>query len=163
MGFKDQIDRNALIDLGYQGRISLGLKAQQLSTSLKLDWIGPLAIMSGICYFFEAFVTHAPRWNSDHCPVFISTQSNLILSNFAKRFHFQPMWLEEPNFEERISMLWPKDNNPVHSKSEGLTKELLQWNRENFDYISKKKRILLARIQGIQNALSRGPNLFSES
>ncbi|KAL5789177.1 hypothetical protein ACOSQ2_004065 [Xanthoceras sorbifolium] len=103
----------------------------------------------------EGFVRHLPRMNSDHCPLLIQPMSSQISNGHHKPFRFQAMWLKSNNFSNVVSNAWGYRNMEIGEKVGLLSKHLIQWNKNEFRCIFKNKRRLLARIQGIQNILSR--------
>ncbi|KAL5855027.1 hypothetical protein ACOSQ4_004829 [Xanthoceras sorbifolium] len=105
--------------------------------------------------YVEGFVKHLPRINSDHCSLLITLASNHILERKNKPFRFEAMWLKHSMLNKLVSDSWNQDRVRVSDKVGRLTEVLGKWNKEEFGCIFKKKRRIIARIQRVQNILSR--------
>lgn len=46
--------------------------------------------------YLDAFVSHLPIWNCDHCPILVIMMSSHFSSPSSKCFRFQALWMEEP-------------------------------------------------------------------
>ncbi|XP_004292397.1 PREDICTED: uncharacterized protein LOC101292185 [Fragaria vesca subsp. vesca] len=70
------------------------------------------------------------------------------------------MWLNHENYFDMVSETWNNCSGDLLSKTSNLANSLIDWNKNVFGNIFKQKRILNARICGIQKCLGRGHNLF---
>ncbi|XP_021766581.1 uncharacterized protein LOC110731038 [Chenopodium quinoa] len=91
---------------------------------------------------------------SDHCPVLIAPNGFAPISNVNKPFKFQAAWLTHENFRSFIEEKWDK-NAPLIPHLEKIANDLQDWNKKIFHNIFRKKRILLARIGGVQKCLAQ--------
>lgn len=157
--FQGEIHRCGLLDLGYVGA--------------KFTWHGPkwndrdrvfkrldraLSNISWRIRFPDAIVKTLPRVHSNHQPLCINVHPEII-SNFQRPFRFMAAWLEHENFSSLLYNCWKDQINLVENLSV-LIPALLDWNKNVFGNIHKKKKELLARINGIQGASSYGHNPF---
>ncbi|KAL6145634.1 hypothetical protein ACLB2K_056320 [Fragaria x ananassa] len=70
------------------------------------------------------------------------------------------MWLNHEKFLDMVSEQWNSYHGDLLVKTSRLASTLVDWNKNVFGNIFKQKRILSARICGIQRSLGRGPNQF---
>ncbi|XP_010675063.1 uncharacterized protein LOC104891112 [Beta vulgaris subsp. vulgaris] len=99
--------------------------------------------------FSQARVKHLPAIASDHCPLLISPNGFVPLPSLNKPFRFQAMWLHHEKFQEFVQSKW-KHSVPIMSSLLSLSEALQDWNRDVFKNIFQRKRLLLARIEGVQ-------------
>lgn len=103
--------------------------------------------------FEHAKVKHLPAIASDHSPLFISPNGFTPLHSINRPFRFKAVWLTHENFQEFIHAKW-KNNVPIADSLATLADDLQCWNRDVFRNIFRQKQSLLARIAGVQKALS---------
>ncbi|KAL5755807.1 hypothetical protein ACOSQ2_020553 [Xanthoceras sorbifolium] len=108
--------------------------------------------------FPEGFVRHLPRINSDHCPIVLNLYSAHIPNNFLKPFRFEAMWSSHAEYSGLVSNCWTRNVGSLSEKLNALAANLKDWNRDSFGSIFRRKRVLLARILGIQKSLSYNYN-----
>ena len=106
----------------------------------------------------DAKVTHLPRCHSDHYPVLMEAIPNCTQAP-NKPFRFQEFWLSNLSFPNIVSKAWSSDRSLVDA-IDTFSKEATLWNRSHFGNIHHKKRRVLARIYGMQKALSNFPSSF---
>ena len=79
------------------------------------------------------------------------------------------MWLTDPSFPSLVETNWRSSKNfPPSSSSLSsfqqrlvfLTNKIRDWNENHFGNIFQRKNRLLARLRGIQIALTRNPSAF---
>ncbi|KAL5783915.1 hypothetical protein ACOSQ2_006307 [Xanthoceras sorbifolium] len=104
--------------------------------------------------FPEGFVRHLPRINSDHCPIVLNLYSAHIPNNSLKPFRFEAMWSPHAEYSGLVSNCWTRNVGSLSEKLNALAANLKDWNRDSFGCIFRRKRVLLARILGIQKSLS---------
>ncbi|XP_050277848.1 uncharacterized protein LOC126719321 [Quercus robur] len=68
-------------------------------------------------------------------------------------FRFQEFWLSDMSFLNVVSSAWGGNRNLAES-IEVFSKEATCWNRNHFGNIHQKKRRIMARIYGVQKAIS---------
>ncbi|XP_030925036.1 uncharacterized protein LOC115952092 [Quercus lobata] len=76
-----------------------------------------------------------------------------------KPFRFQTMWLHHPEFPEIVKGSWGLHLN-LGLAIKQFTEKAKKWNKDVFGNIFARKRRVLARLYGVQKALSNGPNQF---
>ena len=103
--------------------------------------------------FERAKVKHLPAVQSDHCPIFISPNGFIPIQDVNRPFKFQATWLTHENFQDFVREKWDS-SGPLIPALDKLATELKTWNRDIFGNIFQQKRRLLARISGVQQALS---------
>ena len=106
----------------------------------------------------EASVVHLMRCHSDHCPLLMEMQPR-VHENRKKLFKFQTCWLSDCTFPRVVSQAWRQMPNLAKS-IETFNKEATKWNKEQFGYIFTRKRNIMARLNGIQKAMSVKPSTF---
>ena len=103
-------------------------------------------------------MTHLPRVFSDHCPVLLELiRPPTTIPN--KPFRFQTMWLHHPEFHTVVKMVWDRDP-PLPSAIDMFTEKAKKWNREVFGNLFARKKRVLARLCGVQKAMSNNPSDF---
>ncbi|KAK8659236.1 hypothetical protein V6N13_029445 [Hibiscus sabdariffa] len=63
-------------------------------------------------------------------------------------------WQSEPSFEGMLRNTWT-DNVPLLSNVANFNEQVMNWNMNKFSHIEKRKRILMARIDGVERALDK--------
>lgn len=108
--------------------------------------------------FQEGFGRVLPRVQSDHHPIMILTEGEPNIS-MNRPFRFEAIWTTHPDFHRFLKDKWGRDNNLV-LQLHNLTPLLKEWNNDTFGNIFKRKRELLARLNGILNSYSYGYSVF---
>ncbi|XP_021757503.1 uncharacterized protein LOC110722546 [Chenopodium quinoa] len=103
--------------------------------------------------FDKASMKHLTAIHSDHCPIFISPNGFVPLQATHCPFRFQAAWMSHENFREFVDKSWEK-NAPLIPALANLSSKLQNWNRNTFGNVYKQKRMLMARIGGIQKNLA---------
>ena len=112
----------------------------------------------GCLLYPNAKITHLRRYHFDHCPVVLEMQ--LDLSGGKKRpFRFQTCWLLDPTFPDIVSQAWGGKNNLIEAV-DSFIRNLMAWNKNQFGNIFTRRKILIARINGIQRAIVIKPSSF---
>ncbi|KAL7183941.1 hypothetical protein ACSBR2_026167 [Camellia fascicularis] len=102
--------------------------------------------------FPEGTMRTLPRTYSDHSPLVIYTQSMHSPNPQNRPFRFEAAWLSHPNFSEVVNDSWLNMDCHFLAAINNFTQNVKTWNRDVFGNIFKRKRSLLARIEGIQKA-----------
>ncbi|KAK9689451.1 hypothetical protein RND81_09G059800 [Saponaria officinalis] len=100
-------------------------------------------------YYDNASVRHLPAFQSDHCPLLIALNGFTPLSSVQKPFRFQAAWMTHELFSTFIEENWPKYGR-FPSRLNALSTSLQNWNENVFGNIFRKKKSLMARIEGCQ-------------
>ncbi|KAK8622701.1 hypothetical protein V6N13_117606 [Hibiscus sabdariffa] len=142
-----------LRDLGFQGpdfTWSRGLAQARLDRFLcnsYWDDTYPISVVS-----------HLLRLRSDHRPILLQV-GNSSLQHIKTRFRYFSGWLSHEDFHRMFSDNWC----PKATMAETLihfSKAADIWNKFVFGYIGGKKRMLMARLRGIQKVLCSRSSRF---
>ncbi|XP_028778230.1 uncharacterized protein LOC114734750 [Neltuma alba] len=150
--FNDQIKACALSDLGFKGP-RFTWKGPQLARCSRLfeRLDRALANSAFMNSFPDCLVKILPRTNfSDHNPLNLLLSDSFITSKGPKPFRFEAMWIEHANFKDLIKEKW-LFRNDFNEALNNIKNSLLSWNRDVFGLVEKRKRQILARLNGIQN------------
>lgn len=123
----------------------------------KLDRV--VADMGWRLRFPEAFVEVLPRIYSDHNPLFLRC-TGLPAPRGQRPFWFEAAWVAHDDFHGVVGNAWRRDSPNVVNSLDGVRIDSLIFNKEVFGDIFRRKRLLEARIAGIQRSLEE---LHSES
>ena len=74
-------------------------------------------------------------------------------------FRFQTCWLLDPTFPDIVSQAWGGANNLV-KVVDSFTRNVMDWNKNQFRNIFTMKKILMARINGIKKDIAFKPSSF---
>ncbi|XP_073015397.1 uncharacterized protein [Primulina eburnea] len=154
-GMTDWMFEQGLIDLGFVGPTFTWTRGLNSTTfkGARLD--------RGVCnmdwreLFPEATVTHIPPIQSDHTPLLVKLRNTK--TNIKKGiFRFQAAWLTHCKFKDLIHHKWEAGKTLCDNVTT-MAHVLPEWNLSTFGNIHKKKKNLLARIEGIQRILCNQP------
>ncbi|XP_028773891.1 uncharacterized protein LOC114730946 [Neltuma alba] len=106
--------------------------------------------------YSNTLVYHLPKIQSDHRPLKLSSGLNTIAPKQTQQFRFLAPWLTHPQFSQLVRNNWSTDRS-LHQNIEAFSRVAARWNREEFGAIGTKKRILAARISGVQKKLEESP------
>ncbi|XP_062020980.1 uncharacterized protein LOC133737451 [Rosa rugosa] len=143
-GMKRWIDQYGLIDLGFHGS-AFTWTNKRVKERLDTGFCNDLWKLA----FPEAFIQHLPRMKSDHCPLFLQSNSSVITTGANRPFRFQVMWMGHISYNQFVHDQWKSYNGTLQDKVVQLACDLNKWNSTVFGNLFKKKRTLLARIAGI--------------
>jgi len=83
-------------------------------------------------------------------------------SNRGNRpFRFEAAWITHKDFHRFLHEKWGRGSDLLHIIS-NLTPQLKDWNHETFGNIFRRKKEVLARLNGIQNSQNYGYSHFLE-
>jgi len=150
--FADWIQSEGLIDLGFSGPKLTWLRGMDtgMAKGARLD--RALSNTAWRILFPEATVTHLPRISSDHTPLLLSLSGRMANKRMST-FKFQAAWFTHKGLAEVIKSSWDSKAHIMTNVSH-LTDVLAKWNKDTFGNIFHKKKIVLARLGGIQTKLA---------
>lgn len=154
-GLKDWIFREGLVEPGYSGPTFTWIrgKDQHNFRGARLDRV--VCTPEWLTLFPQVTVKNLPMLKSDHSPILISLEEGRRIKKTG--FKFQAAWMDHPEFHKLIDNSWNKgDTITQNARNIGVILE--KWDRETFGNIFKKKAKLMARLEGIQRALSNNPH-----
>ncbi|TYJ04313.1 hypothetical protein E1A91_A12G083800v1, partial [Gossypium mustelinum] len=100
-----------------------------------------------------------PHSHSDHCPVVVSLYGSNVINRVVRMFHFVMAWQTHADFSTMLQASW-RDNVELLDSLLSLEVSLGEWNKSSFGNIFKRKRHLLACLDGVRKALEIEPNPF---
>ncbi|GKV23692.1 hypothetical protein SLEP1_g33394 [Rubroshorea leprosula] len=93
-----------------------------------------------------------PRTCSDHHPILLSLDTVASHSPINKPARFEAAWLSRPEFSTVFTQAWSQHANHLSAAINATGEACLSWGKSVFENIYRKKRLLKARITGIQNS-----------
>ncbi|CAL5362434.1 unnamed protein product [Camellia sinensis] len=152
--FIDRINSCNLIDLGSTGpRMTWTNNRKGLANTMeRLD--RAMCNAEWRTMFPEATVRVLPRTYLDHSPLVVYTQGMHSFNPHNRPFRFEAAWMSHPGLIEVVKSSWHFMNNKLLDATAEFTHRVNAWNKEIFGNIFKRKRRLLARIEGIQKVLA---------
>ncbi|KAE8675071.1 hypothetical protein F3Y22_tig00111701pilonHSYRG00075 [Hibiscus syriacus] len=100
----------------------------------------------------DTHVLHLDKLRSDHRPILMRIKPPLS-SLTTPPFRFLLSWQDLPGFKDLLCSAWASDRD-TRQNLDTLRTSLSVWNLNTFGDIGRRKRKLLARLRGIDNALS---------
>ena len=147
-----------MIDIGYSGAWFTWSNHHPLNHLIqeRIDWVFINAEWNFL--YPDASVQHLKRAHSDHCPILLCLDENHDVK-LPQPFRFQPIWLSHPTFPSIVREAW---SGPIVLSSvvANFADKAKIWNKNIFGNLFQWKKRLLARLLGIQVALSIRPNRF---
>ncbi|CAJ2669285.1 unnamed protein product [Trifolium pratense] len=125
----------------------------------KLDRV--LCNVSWRLKYHDGFAKVLPRVQSDHHPIIVFYEGEPNEGR-NRPFRFEAAWNTHENFKQVLQENWNRGRDLVFLLN-NLTDNLKVWNKEVFGNIFKRKKELLARLNGIQNSRNYGYSNFLES
>ncbi|XP_057432405.1 uncharacterized protein LOC130725171 [Lotus japonicus] len=105
--------------------------------------------------FPEAYVEHLARVYSDHCPILV--RCNDPTGDHVNRpFRFLAAWSTHPSFEPLICDTWKEPPSSLKGKLDNIRVASLAFNTNVFGNITRRKKIVERRLQGLQHELEVG-------
>ncbi|XP_056690367.1 uncharacterized protein [Spinacia oleracea] len=155
--YSDAMNECGLVDAGCVGsRFTWFNKQKDKPIYQRLDraWVN----MHWLNLFPNSTVITLPREASDHNPIKLITE-NIGLQNHGHQnvFKMEPLWYAEPGFSTMVDENLNADNSDLVSKLNNISKTMSSWVKDNIENIFKKRKVLCARIMGIQRALEHKP------
>ncbi|KAK8631406.1 hypothetical protein V6N13_028194 [Hibiscus sabdariffa] len=154
--FQNLLFDNGLRDMGFSGPSYTWSRGH---ASARLDRF--------ICnsYFDEAFPTamvhHLMCMCSDHRPIMLQI-GNVSCKTRVSPFRYFLGWLSHDDFPRMVADNWDSDKSMCQTIRSFIVAADV-WNKTVFGYLGSKKRIIMARLRGIQQALSCHPSSFLAS
>ena len=149
--FNSWFHANNIVDLQFSGPRYTWTRG---NLSKRLD--RAMSNQEWILKFDNYSVTHLPQVESDHRPILVRFEWQVSCMGSAKPFRFLAAWMTDHRFGDFMRDSWHK-HLPYSQAASTFTSKVVNWNREIFGNIFKRKKQLLARIGGVQKALENKP------
>ena len=153
-------DAASLVDISYQGKPFTWSNARQGLALIRERLDRALINPAWLDHFPDTKVIHLPKTHSDHCPILLCTALNDLQNNHHFPFRCKEAWLSHPDFHSFFINNWTQPPVDFLQGSINFSSSISHWNQNVFGNIIKKKRKLLARINGIQNFLASKNSIF---
>ena len=156
--FQECLDTCRMIDIGYSGAWFTWSNHHPINHLIQ-ERIDRVFINAEWNFLYpDASVQHLKRAHSDHCPVLLGLDKNHDVK-LSQPFRFQPIWLSHPTFPSIVREAW---SGPIGLSSAiaNFADKAKIWNKNIFGNLFQWKKRLLARLLGIQVAISIRPNSF---
>ncbi|GKV08919.1 hypothetical protein SLEP1_g20489 [Rubroshorea leprosula] len=109
--------------------------------------------------FPEATVYHLPRLISDHNPILLNLTPHI--PSIGKRpFRYEKFWFDHPDFIDIVDRIWSHPHSNTSSCLASTMTSIKLWSRDTFGNLFKRKKVILARLEGIHKSLSINHNNF---
>lgn len=151
-GFRNVINENGLIDLGFSGYAWTNRRAGKDIIQERLD--RGFANTNWKLLFPSTSISHLTALHSNHQPILINTNPPTI--SRPKPFRFEDMWIRVSSIGSVVQEAWNKTNPHVTvsllmSKIKNTKLALKQWNRIHFGNLQSSIKNLISFIDFIQS------------
>lgn len=104
-------------------------------------------------FFPEAKTVTLAHPHSDHHPIMFKSDAGGIPDRHLRPLRFEGAWLMRRDYQVIWENAWRGYDDDVVGAIERVTELSSEWNKNVFGNIFKRKRLLQARIKGIQNSV----------
>ncbi|CAL1368407.1 unnamed protein product [Linum trigynum] len=147
------VNEAGLTDMGFSGPRYTWFRGDSASTHKASRIDRSLCNNLWNISFPNTLTQHLPKFQSDHLPV-LSKYVMMTPSNSVSRpFLIEAAWLLHPQLNDFLQASWNTEAALPTSLVE-LGDKLQQWKTDIFGSTSRKKRMLMARLQGVTNRLA---------
>lgn len=161
--FRDMVAHCRLHDMGFTGNPYTWSNGRRGDENVMERLDRALATNEWLAAFPYRHIHHLPRYKTDHAPILLecsaSTKPN-VEHNKSQRFRFEHMWMQHPDFEERLKNSWG-DSIQGDNLMDTITRcgdKLSNWAQVEFGSVRKKKKELYERLGELQNWLPNDVN-----
>ncbi|CAM8901685.1 unnamed protein product [Rhodiola kirilowii] len=125
----------ALSDVGFKGPPFTFTNRRQgdKETKVRLDRV--VANKGWLRLFPKATVTNGTALCSDHRPIVVCLEAARVEQRGQKSFRFEPMWLRDSAFGDKLSEFWRRasgNNGRLREKLRLCGEQLMRWNSVKF-------------------------------
>ena len=155
---KDCLDKCNMIDIGFSGPRFTWMNKREVQALIQ-ERIDRFFVNPSWCLRYpDARVVHLTRCHSDHCLVLLEAVPRVHMGK-PKPFKFQTCWLTDSSFPKVVTQAWGQANG-LMNVIENFAKDATSWNKQQFGNVFARKKNLMARLNGIQRAVSVRPSTF---
>ena len=159
--FKECLDKCSMIDIGFSGPRFTWTNRREVQALIQ-ERIDRVFVNPSWCLLHpKARVIHLTRCYSDHSPVMLEVLLRIITWR-NRPFKFQTYWLTDPTFPRIVTQAWGQAHS-LADALENFTKDAITWNKMQFGNIFARKKNIMARLNGIQRAVSFRPFSFLQN
>nr|XP_023924931.1 uncharacterized protein LOC112036353 [Quercus suber] len=156
--FKECLDKCSMIDIGFSGPHFTWTNRREVQALIQ-EGINRVFVNPSWCLLYpEARVVHLTRCYSDHSPMMLEVLPRIITGR-NRPFKFHTCWLTDPTFPRIVTQAWGQAHS-LADAIEKFTKDATTWNMMQFGNIFARKKNIMARLNGIQRAVSFRPSSF---
>ncbi|KAI8574007.1 hypothetical protein RHMOL_Rhmol01G0320300 [Rhododendron molle] len=101
--------------------------------------------------FPEGMVQTLLRTYSDHSPILIHVFGKNRFNPIRRPFRMEAAWFTNPSFEHIVANAWQGSN--IFDCIKQVSKDGMAWNKDVFGNIFRRKRWVLARLEGVQKSM----------
>lgn len=150
---QSMIDACSLIDLGFEGPLFTWSNIRQGQTNIQGRLDCSYFNRRWASLFPDARVTHLPRKKSNHLPLWLHAPQP-AQTGIQKPFCVLVAWYLHASFQMLVYDVWDSKQGQVLNCFSEFQSKVTLWNRYEFGNIFDLKFRCLARLGGIQKALS---------
>ena len=153
--FRDCLDHCGLIDMGAMGSFFTWKRCVQGQNPMlkRLDRV--VADFPWRLLFPNACVEALPRLHSDHCPLFLRC-AGFPRPRGVRSFRFEAAWATHKDYCNVVDHAWSKEKGNVVDGLYRVRDDSIMFNKNVFGNIFRRKRLLEARLTGIQKQIEMG-------
>ncbi|XVE86172.1 hypothetical protein DITRI_Ditri18aG0014600 [Diplodiscus trichospermus] len=163
--FREALDDAGLCDLGFTGSRFTWKRRRNKQTLIKKR-LDRATANSDWCNLFPDFkVTHLISSRSDHCPLLLDTEGNMIRNKFRgrrRRNKFEVMWLKEMEAQQIIEDVWSCASWDLKKKMNGVANRLKKWSDLKFHNLRDKVDKLTNELEMLRSNGDKDEELMKE-
>ncbi|GKV30099.1 hypothetical protein SLEP1_g38957 [Rubroshorea leprosula] len=109
--------------------------------------------------FPQATVFHLPRVHSDHNPILLYLNPSRLAIG-KQPFRLEKFWIDHPEFQSLGQGVWQSSKLSTSQCISNMMSRAESWSKATFGNLFKRKKKILARLEGIYKYLSLRHNVF---
>ncbi|GKU91977.1 hypothetical protein SLEP1_g5773 [Rubroshorea leprosula] len=119
--------------------------------------------LAGLEEFPDAKLINLPRLCSDHHPIMLNIDPPNRISRATKPPRFEAAWLTHGGFKEVFCRAWMTHDHSLPLAISAVRTACFSWNKTVFGDLFRSKRLLRARLRGIQNSPHYNHSLYLQN
>ncbi|XP_048492525.1 uncharacterized protein LOC125493326 [Beta vulgaris subsp. vulgaris] len=146
--FQEVVDVCGLQDLGYMGSIFTWKRGKDGDTMIRERLDRFLSSADWGAFFPHYWVHNFPIYKSDHAPILLGTDSVQQLGGRRRRFHFESLWLSNPDCQQVVKQAWgDASDHDISYKVQQCANALGGWAAATFGDVEDKGE--RERVRGV--------------